>query len=195
MTGWPAFIADLGGETLRAPRAGVRRLLELGLPMEARWLGLILVTVLAVMVTRVSLLMLPPGDGPGFLAIVANPFFGVPAQAVSLVVTAAAITGIGRFFGGLGGFADALLVIVWVEFLMTVTQLAELAVMLVVPPLGAVLGLAVLVFFVWLVVNAIAELHGFDNLLMVFLGLVGGFVALVVALATLLSALGILTVS
>lgn len=195
MTGWPAFIADLGGETLRAPRAGVRRLLALELPMEARWLGLLLVTVLAVMVTRVSLLMLPPGDEPGFLAIVANPFFGVPAQAVSLVITAVAITGIGRIFGGLGGFADALLVIVWIEFLMTITQAAELAVMLVVPPLGFVLGLAVLVFFVWLVVNAIAELHRFQNLLMVFLGLVGGFVALVVALATLLSALGILTVS
>ncbi len=195
MTGWPAFIADLGGETLRAPRTGVRRLLALGLPMEARWLGLILVTVLAVIVTRVSLLMLPPGDELGFLAIVTDPFVGVPLQAGSLVITAVAISGIGRIFGGRGGFADALLVIVWVEFLMTITQVAELAVMLVVPPLGAVLGIAVLVFFVWLVVNAIAELHGFDNLLMVFLGLVGGFVALVVALATLLSALGILTVS
>lgn len=78
---------------------------------------------------------------------------------------------------------------------MTVVQTAELLVMLIVPPLGAVLVLAVLAWFVWIVVNAVAELHGFRNLILVFLGLVGGFVAVVFALALLLSLLGILPVA
>lgn len=195
MTGWPAFATDLARDTLRTPRPGVRRLLSLGVPMEARWLGVLLVSVLAAIVTRVSLLLLPPEGEPGFLALIADPVVGVPAQALSLVVVAAAITGIGRLFGGQGSFADALLVVVWIEFLMTAAQVAELAVLLVLPPVGALLAIAVLGFFLWLVVNAVAELHGFGNLVMVLLGLVGGFVALVVALATLLSALGILTVS
>jgi hypothetical protein len=195
VTGLPALVTDLGRETLRAPRAGVRRLLEMDLPMEARWLGLLLVTVLSVFVTGLSLLLLPPGSEPGILALLADPFVGVPSQALSLVVGAAAIAGIGRFFGGRGGFADALLVIIWVEFLMTLAQMAELAVMLAVPPVGALLALAVLAWFLWVIVNAIAELHGFRNLVLVFLGLAGGFVVVVVALALLLSGLGILTVT
>ncbi len=195
MTGWPALLADLGRETLSAPRAGTRRLLAMDVPMEARWLGLVLVTVLAVLVTGASLLLLPPGTEPGFLAVLADPFVGIPAQALSLVVAAAAVAGIGRAFGGRGGFADALLVIAWIEFLMTVAQVAELAVMLVVPPVGAILAFAVLAWFLWVIVNAIAELHGFRNLVLVSLGLIGGFVAVVVTLAFLLSALGILTVT
>lgn len=195
MTGLPAFVTDLGRETLRAPRAGVRRLLEMDLPMEARWLGLLLVTVLSVFVTGLSLLLLPPGSEPGILALLADPYVGVPSQALSLVVAAAAIAGIGHLFGGKGGFADALLVIVWIEFLMTVAQVAELAVMLLVPPVGAVLAFAVLAWFLWVIVNAIAELHGFSNLVLVALGLVVGFVVVVIALALLLSGLGILTVT
>jgi hypothetical protein len=195
VTGLPAFVTDLGRETLRAPRAGVRRLLEMDLPMEARWLGLLLVTVLSVFVTGLSLLLLPPVSEPGILALLADPYVGVPSQALSLVVAAAAIAGIGHLFGGKGGFADALLVIVWIEFLMTVAQVAELAVMLLVPPVGAVLAFAVLAWFLWVIVNAIAELHGFSNLVLVALGLVGGFVVVVIALALLLSGLGILTVT
>jgi len=195
VTGWPDFVAGLGRETLRTPRAGVRRLLAMDLPMEARWLGLLVVTVLSVLVSGVTLLLLPPGAEPGFLALLADPFFGVPAQALSLVVAAAAIAGIGRAFGGRGSFADALLVVTWIEFLMTVAQVAELAVMLALPPAGAALALGVIGWFLWVIVNAIAEMHGFRNLALVFLGLAGGFVAVVVVLATLLSALGILTVS
>ena len=195
MIGLPALVTDLCLETLRTPRAGVRRLLEMDLPMEARWLGLLLVTVLSVFVTGLSLLVLPPGSEPGLLLLLADPFVGVPSQALSLVVAVAAIAGIGRVFGGRGGFADALIVIVWIEFLMTLTQMAELAVMMVVPPAGALLAFAVVAWFLWVIVNAIAELHGFRNLILVFLGLAGGFVVVVVALALLLSGLGILTVT
>src|SRR5690606_33420050 len=55
MTGLPALVADLARQTMRDPRGGVRRLLALDLPMEARWIALLLVTVLAVLVTRLSL--------------------------------------------------------------------------------------------------------------------------------------------
>lgn len=195
MTGLPALVADLARQTMRDPRGGVRRLLAMDLPMEARWIALLLVTVLAVLVTRLSLVFLPPGGEPAFLALVADPFVGVPVQGLSLLIAVVAIAVIGQRFGGRGGFADALLVVAWVEFLMTVVQTAELLVMLIVPPLGAVLVLAVLAWFVWIVVNAVAELHGFWNLILVFLGLVGGFVAVVFALALLLSLLGILPVA
>lgn len=194
MTGLPALVADLARQTMRDPRGGVRRLLALDLPMEARWIALLLVTVLAVLVTRLSLVLLPPGGDPGFLALVGDPFVGIPAQGLSLLIAAAAIAVIGQRFGGQGTFADALLVVAWVEFLMTVAQTAELVVMVILPPLGAVLVLAVLAWFVWIVVNAVAELHGFRNLILVFLGLLAGFVAVVFALALLLSLLGILPV-
>ncbi len=59
MTGLPALVADLARQTMRDPRGGVRRLLAMDLPMEARWIALLLVTVLAVLVTRLSLVFLP----------------------------------------------------------------------------------------------------------------------------------------
>lgn len=195
MTGWPALVADLARQTLRDPRGGVRGLLALDPPVEARWLALLLVTVLAVLVTRISLMAMPVAGDPGVIALVADPLVGVPVQAASLVIAAAAIAGIGQVFGGRGSFADALLVVAWVEFLMTLAQAGELVVLLLVPPLGAVLVLAVLAFFLWIVVNAVAELHGFRSLIKVFLGLALGFVTVVVALATLLAVLGILPVA
>ncbi|MFN6951929.1 MAG: YIP1 family protein [Albidovulum sp.] len=192
MTGLPALVADLARQTMHDPRAGVRRLLALDPPMEARWIGLLLVTVLAVLVTRLSLLLMPPAGDPGFLALVADPFVGIPAQALSLLIAAVAIAAIGQRFGGRGGFADALLVVAWLEFLMTLAQTAELFVMLLVPPIGAILALAVLAWFLWVLVNAVAELHGFRNLFLVFVGLVLGFVAVVFVLATLLALLGLM---
>jgi hypothetical protein len=192
MTGWPALVADLGAQTLRDPRAAVRRLIGFDPPVEARWLGLLLVTVLAVFVTRLSTLALPAGAEPDFVALVADPILGVPAQALSILLVAGAITAIGRVFGGQGRFADALLVVVWVQFLMALAQVAEFVVMLALPPLGAPVAIAALGLFLWVLAQAIAEIHGFQNLFKVFLGMVGGFVLVVTALAVILSALGIL---
>lgn len=194
MTGWTGYLAALARETLRDPRGGIRALLALDPPREARWLALLLVAVLSVLTVRLTLLAMPAAGDPGFLLLVADPMLGVPAQALSLVVAAAAIAIIGQRFGGRGSFADALLTVVWIEFLMVLAQAAELMLMLAVPFLGGLMALAVLALALWITVNAVAELHGFQNLLMVFFGLALGFAGVVLTLATVFAALGIFPV-
>ena len=71
---------------------------------------------------------------------------------------------IGRAFGGVGSLADAFLVVIWLQLIMLFVQLAQLLALILAPPLAGLLGLAGFVLFLWLLVNFIAELHGFRSL-------------------------------
>ncbi|NJR43059.1 MAG: hypothetical protein HC767_10775 [Akkermansiaceae bacterium] len=63
---------------------------------------------------------------------------------------------------------DALLVVVWLQVLMLGLQLLQVLLLLISPVLAAVVGLAGIVLFLWLLTNFVAELHGFQSLLAVF---------------------------
>lgn len=191
MNGWRALVVDLARETLQSPRGAAGRLIAFDPPTEARWLALLLVAVLAVLETRLALLLMPVSEVGGVFAILANPWLGVPAQVGSLVLIAAAMAVIGGMFGGRGRFNDALLLVVWLEFLLTVAQAVQMLVMLTLPPVGALFAIAVLLGFIWLMVQFTAALHGFSNLFKVFLGMVAGFVAIVTVLALVFGVLGI----
>lgn len=192
MNGVAPLIATLLPETFRDPQSAARRIIALGLPMEARWLGLALVVVLAVIETQIALLLIPGSGQPEFLAVLSDPLVGVPAQALALFLVALVIDRIGAVFGGRGRFADALLLVVWIEFVMTLAQAAQLLAMLVLPPVGALLAIAVMIGFIWILAQFIAALHGFENLFKVILGMVVGFAIVVTILATLFASLGLM---
>ena len=63
-----------------------------------------------------------------------------------------------------GGFADALLLVVWLEFLLTLAQAAQMLVMFVSPPLATIIAFAALGMFLWLLAQFTAALHGFRDL-------------------------------
>jgi len=191
VSGYRDLLVDLTRQSLRDPQGAARRLIALDPPMEARWLALLLVSVLAVLETRLALLGMSADDYGGVFGIVANPWLGVPAQALSLLTIAVAITWMGRLFGGRGTFPDALLLVAWLEFLLTLAQAVQMVVMIALPPLGALVALGVMGAFLWLMAQFIATLHGFRSLLKVFLGMGVGFASIVVFLALLFAALGI----
>ncbi len=191
MSGYRDLLVDLTRQSLRDPQGAARRLIALDPPMEARWLALLLVSVLAVLETRLALLGMSADDYGGVFGIVANPWLGVPAQALSLLTIAVAIAWMGRLFGGRGTFPDALLLVAWLEFLLTLAQAVQMVVMIALPPLGALVALGVMGAFLWLMAQFIAALHGFRSLLKVFLGMGVGFASIVVFLALLFAALGI----
>lgn len=191
MTDARTFLVELVTETLRSPQTAARRLIALDPSMEARWTGLFLVAVLALLETRLALLIMPGvGAGPAF-PWVGDPWIGIPVQIVSLLIIAAAMAWVGRGFGGTGNFPDALLLVAWLEFLLTLAQAIQIVALLVVPPLGALIAIAALVLFLWLLVQFTAALHGFTDLLKVFIGMVVSFIVIVTLLAILLTMLGI----
>ncbi|MCV2873076.1 YIP1 family protein [Defluviimonas sp. WL0050] len=191
MTGLPALVTDLVMETLRSPREAARRIIALDPPMEARWIGLLLVSVLALLETRLGGLVLPLDDQPPIFALAADPVLGVPFQVLSQLVIATAIAWIGRIFGGTGSFADALLLIVWLEFMLVLAQAVQLVALVLVPPVGMLIAFVAIGLLIWLLVQFTAALHGFTNLALVVLGMVVSFLVIITILSMVLIMFGV----
>jgi hypothetical protein len=64
------------------------------------------------------------------------------------------------------------LIVVWLQCLTLVLQLLQLVALVIAPPLAGIIGLGGFVLFLWLMTHFIAELHGFRNRGLVFLGMV-----------------------
>jgi hypothetical protein len=199
VNGLQAFIWSLMVETLRAPQSAARRLMAMNLPMEARWLGLVLVAVLALLVSRASVPFIGTEDiGPVMSkardmsrALATHPWIGVPVQVVSLLAVAVAMQVIGRLFGGTGRFADALLLFVWLEFMMALLQGLQLLAVLAIPVLGALIGLVSYGLFLWLMTQFITALHGFSSPVRVLVGMVASFFVIILIASVLMLLFGI----
>lgn len=186
-----AALRSMVGLTLTDPEAAARSLIALRLPDQARWLALALVSVLTVLVMRLTLMVTPPVPLSPFGGVMYHPVSGFLIQAVTILLLALAMARVGSWFGGGGRFADALVLSVWLEFLMVLVGGAQLVLLLTAPALTLVLAIAAVGLFVWTLVRFTAALHGFTNLWAVFAGIVGTFLALAILFAGLTVMLGI----
>ena len=121
-----------------------------------------------------------------------SPLARVALQTGGMVLTAWLIATVGRAFGGQGDFPDALLIVIWLEFLLLVAQAAQVVLMLVFPFFGSILGIAALVVIAWLSVQMIKALHGFSSAFMVFVGLIGATLVTLIFLTVLAGAFGLM---
>jgi hypothetical protein len=199
MGGMKEFFKELLIESFRAPQSAGRRLMALDPPMEARWLGLLLISVIALIVARGSVPFMGTEDlGPIFNQarefsryMATKPWIGLPVQLVALLAVTFAMFAIGRLFGGKGSFADALLLFVWIELIMVLLQGAQLLAMFTLPPLAALIGVASYGMFLWLMVHFIAALHGFTKPAFVLVGMIASFFALIMIASVLLMLFGV----
>lgn len=179
------FWADLMKLTLRDPRAAAGRLLATNPPMEARWLGLVLVAVLSLIVTTVLIMSMPPGNVMAWEGFISSPWTGLPAQVFGGIVMAFGLYRIGAFFGGAGRFADALLCIVWVNAVQVVFMVAQLVATLLLPFLGGLVAVLSFGVFFWILTQFTCALHGFRSSWKVFFGILASIVLFILVLSTL----------
>ena len=173
--------------TVREPRAAARWVLQLGLPTPARWTALALMAVLSTLLVMLDLQIIgAPGD-PMLQAALANPMSLAAVQMLILALSAWLMARIGQIFGGTGQFSDAVMLVVWMQAVLLVLQVAQILAALVSLPLSDVVAFAGFAISMWLMTNFVAELHGFTSLSRVFLGILGSGLVLVVALAVLLT--------
>lgn len=172
--------------TVQDPRAGARAIMAMGLPMGARWLALAFAAIGSTLLTVVAVRLSPMGSEPAVAEVLSRPIPLAVMQAVVLVVAINLIHWIGRSGGGRGSFADALVLMVWLQVILMLLQVAQLLLELVFPPAAEVLGLVGLALFLWLLTNFVAELHGFKSLGRVFAGIIGTVFGLSFALALVL---------
>jgi len=169
--------------SLKRPGEGARQVIALRLPPAVGWLGLGLTAVLSTLLVHLSFAMQPADVQSFFAAAIASPLRTALLQAGFMVVAVAAVTSIGRWCGGHGSFDGALILVVWLQFLLLGLQAVQLVAYAVAPLLADLIGLATVALFFWLLTNFIAELHGFRSLGLVFVGVLATLVVMVLGLA------------
>lgn len=186
MTGLGEQMKDLVRLSLQDPRAGARAVLSLGVPMPARTLGLLLMAVASAVLMQVGFMILPPTDDALAVFMMASPLRTAIIQWVILAVSVLLIYRVGRAWGGKGSLPDSLLVVVWLQVIMLGVQVVQVVALIIAPPVAAIINLAGLVLFFWLMTSFIAELHGFASRGAVLAGLLVTSFAVAMILVLLL---------
>ena len=178
--------------SVRDPALAVRQLQALDLPMPARWMALLLVVVLSAILGTLAVRIFPALTEGGLGIPVLSPMARVILQTAGMVLTAWLIAVVGRAFGGRGDFPDALLVVIWLEFLLLSAQSAQILLMLVFPFLGSLLGIGALLLVVWLTVQMIKALHGFSSAVLVFICMMAVGLVTLIFLTVMAGAFGLM---
>lgn len=165
-------IRALAQLTLQEPRQAARVLLAEDVPLSARTAGLLLVAVVSALLASLQVGTDPQQLDPLSAFMLASPFRAAIMQWFFLALSVVLIHRVGGAFGGRGSFADAMLVVVWLQLLMLALQILQLVATFVAPPLAGIIGIIGLGVFLWLMTTFIAELHGFASRGLVFLGMV-----------------------
>lgn len=174
-----ARLAGLAQLTLQDPKQAARILLAEGVPLRARSAGLLLVAILSAITASVQITGREALD-PLSAFMLASPVRATIFQWLFLSVSVVLIHRIGRAFGGTGSFADALLIVVWLQVIMLGFQVLQLAVTPLAPAFSGLIGLVSFMIYLWLLTVFITELHGFVArgivfLVMVITGVAAGF--------------------
>ena len=178
------------------PALAVRQLQSLDLPMSARWLALLMAVALSSLLAAVGAMLFPVTVDTGLNTLTRQPLLLAALQLGGITLASWLVARVGRAFGGHGDFADALLVVVWIELLLLVIQAVQVVLMLIFPLFASLLGLAAIGVFVWLTVQMTKALHGFSNTMLVLLAmfatalLVGMVLSLVAGSLGLISPIG-----
>ncbi|MFM7446798.1 MAG: Yip1 family protein [Tabrizicola sp.] len=157
--------------TLQDPKAATRALLAEGVPLPARTAGLLLVAVVSALLASLQFQLDPQELDPISAMMLASPFRAAVVQWAFLALSVVLIHRVGRAFGGTGSFADALLIVVWLQCLTLVLQMIQVVANVLSPALATIIGLAGFGVFLWLMTSFIAELHGFRSRGLVFAGM------------------------
>lgn len=163
-----ARMAGLARMTLQDPQRAARALLAEGVPLGARSAGLLLVAVLSALLASLHV-QNPESLDPFSALMLGSPIQAAVFQWLFLAATVFLMHRVGRAFGGRGSFADALLVVVWLQLIMLGFQLVQLVLMPLSPSIAGLVGLVSFGIYLWLMTVFIAELHGFTARGMVFL--------------------------
>lgn len=178
--------------TLRDPRSVAQIILALDWPRAARWQALFLISILSIMV--VQLMQIAMGT-TAEMVLMGQPV-GVAVglgigQMVMLIAGVYAMAIIGRWVGGRGDLDGAIILVTWLQVVLFGFQVLQVLLLFILPPLSDMLALGAFVISFWLLTVFVAELHGFQRLSVVFLGIVATLIGLAIGLAIILSLMGV----
>lgn len=172
------------------PRLGFQMMRSLRLDSSTLVMALAAITVIGVIPAELMVWIMQQRGEVAIMDLGGGPFGLAMLQLGAGILSALAIYHVGRMFGGHGAFVDALLVVVWMQSILTLIQVAQLVTLLIFPPFAQLLGLMAMVLVFWLSSGFIAEAHGFRSQLKTLFGMFASGLLIVFALAFLLVLLG-----
>jgi hypothetical protein len=184
---WGQLVTD----SLLRPRTAARRIISAGAPAAFTLEAAVLVTCVGVVLGYAALLLSPGAVDRVSAAILGRPLIGAMVQLAALVIVVFLTVRIGRLFGGIGGFWDALALVVWLNAVMVLVQVVQLVALALAPPLAAALAIATILWALWAFANFVAELLGFKNPALVLGGVILTSIVLFFTTAMLLAILGL----
>lgn len=166
-------ILDLIRLSVQRPQIAAQYLLSLDVPNAARWMLALFVSTASVLLTYIGFNLLPPADTAFMMLAMSSPVRTAILQVGLLLITAFGVYQVGRWRGGKGNFADALLLVGWLQFILLCLQVVQIAALIILPPLAEVIGILGLVMSLWMLTHFIVELHGFKSSVRVFVAVLG----------------------
>lgn len=166
-----ANLLSLARFTVQNPREGARMVMRANLPIGARWVALALMAVASAMLAHLSFALTPPEVRAMMEGAMFSPLWSAAVQAAAMVFAVYSIHWVGRWRGGTGAFEDALILTVWLNFIMLILQVLQIATQVLLPPVSVIVGYLSVGVFLWLLSNFVAELHGFRSVLMTLFGI------------------------
>lgn len=179
---------ELAIMSVRDPASAARILLGMGFDIKSLWRALVVVSIGNTLLYSLSILMFP--DSTPLSHFLSTPFVYFAIVAGGLTLTSVSITWVGRKMGGTGRLADIMVLIVWMQALRLVVQVVVLVLVFVLPTLSALLVMAAGLIGIYMLVNFIAQAHGFQSKGRAAVVLIASMLAIMVGLTIILSLLG-----
>ncbi len=186
----PGYLLGMALQTIPEPRKVARDIFSLDLPRAALWQAVALFAVLSTgLNVAANMLFVPdPGAAP---ALMLDPIRMGVIQGASVVITIFAIYWMGRAFGGTGTFPQAMLTVIWMQYVAVMLQLVVLVLALFAPGIAVLVSVFSVVLSFWILSHFIAEMHGFRSAGLVFAMIVVTIFALAIVLGILLALIGV----
>ncbi|MFV0492707.1 MAG: YIP1 family protein [Pseudorhodobacter sp.] len=181
-------IMGLVQETVITPRLAARRIMAMGLGADFAWMALFLMAVGSAFLTHLSFALSPAPMQEMLGGLMASPIRTAIVQGMVMVVSVFLVHRMGLIHSTRkASFAEAILLVTWLQFVLLCAQLLQIVALLILPPLSDVIGLAGLVVFFWVLANFVTELHGYRSVFLSFLAVFALLVLMGVLLAILLT--------
>jgi hypothetical protein len=126
-------------------------------------------------------------------AIIFSPLFAFVFLAGALVITVHVLHWLGAAIGGTGSLENMLAVLVWLQGLRVMAQVVLLVLMLAVPSLAGLFGLAVAILSLWILVHFVNEAAGLDSIFKTVGVLLSAMVGVILGLSFILTITGLAT--
>lgn len=177
--------------SLIEPADMATKVLAMRFSRDVMWQALILAAVLNVLLLAFVQFASPTPVLVQDQVIALSPFGYAAVVGSFLIFLVFMIVHAGRMFGGTGTLDGALMLIVWFQAIGLTLQIIQIGLMFIMPAIAALFGLLSLGANIWIFVNFINVLHGFDNLGKTVLAIVVALIGTGIGSLVVTSLLGI----